>query len=57
MAWLPFEDEIAGKSEEIVLKYNPKWSGCGETRHPIFIPDVMKEYFDIEINDELEVIK
>ena len=24
MAWLPFEDEVAGKSEELVLKYNPK---------------------------------
>ncbi len=33
MAWLPYEDEIAGKSEELVLKYSPKWSGAGETRH------------------------
>ena len=56
MAWLPFEDEIAGKSEEIVLKYNPKWSGCGETRHPIFIPDVMKEYFDIEVNETYDLM-
>lgn len=24
MAWLPFEDEIASKSEEIILKYNPQ---------------------------------
>ena len=56
MAWLPFEDEIAGKSEEIVLKYNPKWSGCGETRHPIFIPDVMKEYFEVEENETYDLM-
>ncbi|MCI8410578.1 MAG: class I SAM-dependent methyltransferase [Lachnospiraceae bacterium] len=23
MAWLPFEDDIAGASEELILKYNP----------------------------------
>ena len=56
MAWLPFEDEIAGKSEELVLKYNPTWSGCGETRHPIFIPDVMLDYFDIEEREEYDVM-
>ena len=33
MAWLPFEDPIAGKSEELVLKYSPGWSGAGETWH------------------------
>ena len=41
MAWLPFEDEIAGKSEDIVRKYSPSWTGGGETKHPIFIPDVI----------------
>lgn len=39
MAWLPFEDAIAGESEKLVLKYSPAWSGAGETLHPIFIPD------------------
>lgn len=39
MAWLPYEDEIAGRSEEIVLKYNPQWSGAGEKMHPIHVPD------------------
>ena len=33
MAWLPFEDKIAGKSEEMILRYSPKWSGCGAKRH------------------------
>ena len=27
MARLPYESEIAGKSEELVLKYNPSWTG------------------------------
>lgn len=46
MAWLPFEDEIAGKSEALVRKFNPKWSGGGETKRPIRIPDVMLDYFE-----------
>ena len=48
MAWLPFEDHIAGKSEELILKYNPSWTGCGETRHPIFVPDSYRQYFTVE---------
>lgn len=43
MAWLPFEDKIAGASERLALKYNPDWSGAGETLRPIDIP---KEYFE-----------
>ena len=56
MAWLPFEDKIAGKSEELVLKYSPKWSGAGETRHPIWIPDVAYEYFEQEEHEEYDVM-
>ena len=52
MNWLPFEDEIAGKTEELVLKYNPEWSGKGETVHPLAIPDEYLEYFDIEQTGE-----
>lgn len=55
MAWLPFEDEIAGKSEELVLKYNPKWSGAGETRKPIFIPDAVLKHFELEYHEEYDV--
>lgn len=47
MAWLPYEDVIAGKSEELILKYNPLWTGCGEKRRLIDIPDVYLEYFNI----------
>lgn len=47
MAWLPFEDKIAGESERLILKYNPRWSGCGETIHPISIPDCYQEQFEL----------
>lgn len=47
MAWLPFEDKIAGESEKLALKYNPDWSGAGETVHPIWIPDCYKEKFEL----------
>ncbi len=56
MAWLPFEDEIAGKSEELVLKYSPNWSGAGETRHPIEIPDVAYQYFQMEDHEEYDLM-
>lgn len=52
MAWLPFEDEIAGASEKLVLKYSPKWSGAGETLHPISIPDCYREKFELVYHEE-----
>lgn len=52
MAWLPFEDRIAGESEKLVLKYNPDWSGAGETVHPIWIPDCYKEKFELAYHEE-----
>ncbi len=55
MAWLPFEDEIAGASEEIVLKYSPKWSGAGETRKPVWIPGIAYRYFELEEHEEYDV--
>ncbi len=55
MAWLPFEDKIAGASEELVLKYSPDWSGAGETKHPIWIPDVAYDYFDLEDHEEYDI--
>ena len=51
MAWLPEDDKIAGASEEMILKYSPTWSGCGEHRHPIDIPEVSYDYFDLEYSD------
>lgn len=52
MAWLPFEDKIAGASENLVLKYSPAWSGAGETVHPIAIPDCYKENFELVYHAE-----
>ena len=52
MAWLPFEDEIAGKSENLVLKYSPNWSGAGETVHPINIPACYDSSFDRTYHEE-----
>lgn len=52
MAWLPFEDEIAGKSEELVLKYSPQWSGAAEKMHPIQIPSCYDLNFDIIHHEE-----
>lgn len=52
MAWLPFEDRIAGASEELVLKYNPGWSGAGEKLHPIAVPDCYDRYFERVYHEE-----
>lgn len=52
MAWLPYEDKIAAESEKLVLKYNPKWSGAGETVHPIHIPDCYYEKFKLVYHEE-----
>ena len=55
MAWLPYEDKIAKVSEKLVLKYNPEWSGCGETMHPVFIPECWNEKFRIVYRDEYKL--
>ncbi len=47
MGWLPFESPIAAKGEELILKYNPKWTGYGDTRKPVWIPEQYNKYFDI----------
>lgn len=52
MAWLPFEDKIAGASEDLVLKYNPKWSGAAERIHPIAIPSCYREKFEVVYREE-----
>ena len=52
MAWLPFEDSIAGASERLVLKYNPQWSGAAETMHPIEIPECYNKSFSIVCREE-----
>lgn len=46
MAWLPFEDKIAGESERLVLKFSPAWSGRGEQMRPIEIPHCYDKKFE-----------
>lgn len=55
MAWLPYEDNIAGKSEELILKYNPEWTGAGETRHEIDVPDCVLDYFDVTYSNVFDI--
>ena len=55
MAWLPFEDKIAGESEKLILKYSPKWSGAGETMHPIFIPECYDSSFERTWHEEFRL--
>lgn len=52
MEWLPFEDKIAGASEDLVLKYSPEWSGAGETLHPIKLPDCYLKDFSLTFHEE-----
>lgn len=52
MEWLPGEDAVAAASEEMILKYNPLWSGSGETMHPIAIPDCYKQVLHVNGHEE-----
>lgn len=55
MNWLPFEDEIAAASEDIVLKYNPAWNGCGFTRSLIEAPHEYLHLFTVEQQVQLDL--
>ena len=55
MAWLPEEDAIAGKSEALVLQFNPAWSGAHECRRPIDVPPEVLRYFEIEDREEYDL--
>lgn len=52
MAWLPFEDEIAAMSENLVLKYNPGWTGAGEIMHPVAVPECYLTKFELSYHNE-----
>ena len=52
MAWLPYEDEIAGASEALTLKYSPSWSGAGERIRPIAVPDCVYGAFEPVYHEE-----
>ena len=46
MSWLPFDSEIARESEELVLKYNPSWTGASFKRFEPKVPNWSTAYFD-----------
>jgi ubiquinone/menaquinone biosynthesis C-methylase UbiE len=45
MAWLPFEDRVAKAAEDLVLKYNPSWTGAGYRGGVQALPERSKRYF------------
>ena len=47
MAWLPFEDEIAKTSEDMVLKYNPSWTGGRMKRYKLEAPNWIGNMFEV----------
>ncbi|MBQ8960755.1 MAG: class I SAM-dependent methyltransferase [Ruminococcus sp.] len=51
MAWVPGEDPVARASEELVLKYNPSWSGAGYERSPVFVPEIAERYFRTALSE------
>jgi hypothetical protein len=55
MAWVPADDAVAQASEDLVLKYNPDWSGAGYERAPVYVPDIAEKYFSIEARDEYDI--
>ena len=55
MGWLPEENKIAKRSEELILKYNTDWNGCGDYRHNVWIPDEYLEYFDVTFQEVFDV--
>ncbi|MCH5201455.1 MAG: methyltransferase domain-containing protein [Oscillospiraceae bacterium] len=46
MAWLPEESPIAKASEELVLKYNPSWTGGHMTRYTLETPEWCGDMFE-----------
>lgn len=47
MAWLPFESEIAKTSEDLVLKYNPSWTGGRMKRYQLGEPKWLMGLFEV----------
>ena len=48
MDWLPKQDEKIAEMEQLVLKYNPEWSGNGFEKFRYHYPEWAEERFDIE---------
>ena len=48
MDWLPKQDKKIDEMEQLVLKYNPKWTGNGFEKYRYHYPDWAEGQFDIE---------
>ena len=48
MDWLPYEDEKIFEMEQLVLKYNPRWNGCGFKEYNFTFPNWANKRFKIE---------
>ncbi|MBR4760120.1 MAG: class I SAM-dependent methyltransferase [Lachnospiraceae bacterium] len=55
MGWLPYEDPVAGKSEEIILRINPSWTAYGDTVKPVWVPDQYLTNFDLLTQEQFRV--
>ncbi len=55
MAWLPEEDPIAKASEELVLHYNPDWTGGRMKRQILSSPPWGREWFETELADTFDL--
>ncbi len=47
MAWLPSESPIALASENLVLKYNPLWTGANMKRQKVTAPEWLGDNFEV----------
>jgi ubiquinone/menaquinone biosynthesis C-methylase UbiE len=58
MAWLPYECNIAGETEKLVLKYNPKWTGAGYRRSTddimTFLSEILETQKIINFTEDIE---
>lgn len=55
MNWLPYEDMIAAKTEELVLKYNPDWKGNGFIGNSYNMPEYLKNDFTLNTYHKFKV--
>jgi len=55
MSWLPDESDIAAGSEELVLKYNPAWTGGGTQRYTLTSTEWFSEHFQLENAEEYDL--
>ena len=55
MGWLPYEDPVAGKSEEIILRHNPDWTAYGDKVQPVWVPDQYSKHFTLLSQKEFRV--